>query len=428
MDLTYDAVIVGAGAAGLASASRLMKEGKKVLILEARARIGGRIFSLQRQGVKAPIELGAEFIHGHPPEVIGLVERLNLVFYRGCETQLYHKGNHVAPSSGFWETIAEVMSKLRRARGEDRSVEEAVRRLKMSRDRKNLFRHFIQGFHAADLGSLSRDGLLATEQSSSAAETYRTLSGFGQLLYAWYRDIDPHQRIVKLRNAVQRMEWSKGDVGVVSKDALGRTRQVRAKVGIVTVPLGILKGKGIEFHPPLPQVNTACESMAMGHVQKLVFVFHERFWEKLSNEDFGLIHLRDKRSYPTWWSQSPLRRPCFTAWQGGPEAEEMSRWTKRRRVGSALKTLSYITGHSVNRLEELMMNAYEYPWTTSRWSLGAYSYVLQVGLKKSQTLSARTKKPILFAGEATVSDETRATVQGAMRSGYRAAERALEFL
>jgi phytoene dehydrogenase-like protein len=62
-------VVIGAGVAGLAAAARLAASGRSVSILEARQRIGGRVYTLHEPTSHAPIELGAEFIHGKPPEV-----------------------------------------------------------------------------------------------------------------------------------------------------------------------------------------------------------------------------------------------------------------------------------------------------------------------------------------------------------------------
>jgi monoamine oxidase len=56
-------VILGAGMAGLAAARMLVDAGKKVVVLEARGRIGGRIWTDRTMG--APIDLGAAWIHGH---------------------------------------------------------------------------------------------------------------------------------------------------------------------------------------------------------------------------------------------------------------------------------------------------------------------------------------------------------------------------
>ncbi len=70
-----DVIVIGAGAAGLAAAAALSKAGRSVRILEARDRIGGRIWTRLEPGLAAPVELGAEFIHGDSPETHGLLRR-----------------------------------------------------------------------------------------------------------------------------------------------------------------------------------------------------------------------------------------------------------------------------------------------------------------------------------------------------------------
>jgi len=67
MKSAYDVVVIGAGAAGLAAAVRLTEAGRSVLVLEARGRIGGRIDTRHEPGLAAPVELGAEFVHGLAP-------------------------------------------------------------------------------------------------------------------------------------------------------------------------------------------------------------------------------------------------------------------------------------------------------------------------------------------------------------------------
>lgn len=66
-DRPLDIVIVGAGMAGLLAARALAEAGRNVTVLEAGSRIGGRILTF-REG-QAVMELGAEFVHGTPPEI-----------------------------------------------------------------------------------------------------------------------------------------------------------------------------------------------------------------------------------------------------------------------------------------------------------------------------------------------------------------------
>ena len=65
--MPYDALIVGAGAAGLAALRELHRAGLRAACVEALDRIGGCIYTVHNSGSAAAIELGAEFVHGRPP-------------------------------------------------------------------------------------------------------------------------------------------------------------------------------------------------------------------------------------------------------------------------------------------------------------------------------------------------------------------------
>jgi protoporphyrinogen oxidase len=67
-DPTASVLIVGAGAAGLAAAKELSDKKVKITVLEARDRIGGRIFTKRPAGITYPVDVGAEFVHGDAPE------------------------------------------------------------------------------------------------------------------------------------------------------------------------------------------------------------------------------------------------------------------------------------------------------------------------------------------------------------------------
>ena len=69
MQPEFDVVVIGAGAAGLSALRELTRAGLSVLCLEARDRIGGRIFTVHDPLSPIPIELGPEFVHGRPPEI-----------------------------------------------------------------------------------------------------------------------------------------------------------------------------------------------------------------------------------------------------------------------------------------------------------------------------------------------------------------------
>src|SRR3954469_11273017 len=90
---TYDVIVIGAGAAGLAAAARLATTPRSILLLEARDRIGGRRWTLREPGLAVPIELGAEFIHGASTATMRGIEQAGLAIAdAGTEHWFGHGG------------------------------------------------------------------------------------------------------------------------------------------------------------------------------------------------------------------------------------------------------------------------------------------------------------------------------------------------
>src|SRR5690606_22043770 len=89
---TPDVIVIGAGAAGLAAAAAFGEAGVRVLVLEARDRVGGRIHTLHVPDFPLPIELGAEFVHGRPEETAGIIERAGLAQYDVSDRHLRRTG------------------------------------------------------------------------------------------------------------------------------------------------------------------------------------------------------------------------------------------------------------------------------------------------------------------------------------------------
>src|SRR5258705_1670244 len=84
-----DVMIIGAGAAGLMAAKILSAKGINGLVLEGRARMGGRIDTITN-GFTFPVEAGAEFIHGNPETTLNLLREAGLHYTR-TEGEIYHR-------------------------------------------------------------------------------------------------------------------------------------------------------------------------------------------------------------------------------------------------------------------------------------------------------------------------------------------------
>src|SRR4030095_589974 len=110
---TSDVLVIGAGAAGLAAARELSTAARKVTVLEARGRLGGRVFTQRDQASSFPIELGAEFVHGKSPALWHLAERANLKLHETSERHWYFEDGKLSKSRDFWKQIEKLNDKMK---------------------------------------------------------------------------------------------------------------------------------------------------------------------------------------------------------------------------------------------------------------------------------------------------------------------------
>lgn len=159
----------------------------------------------------------------------------------------------------------------------------------------------------------------------------------------------------------------------------------------------------------------------MGHVQRIVFRFRERFWENLDDDPVSFLHAGPDTYFPTWWTQHPMRTPHLVGWQGGPKAEEIGHWREDEKITSALKTLSKLTGRSFTFLNSQVQSWHSHNWTEDPHTLGAYSYVAAGGMQAAKLFRRPIEDTLVFAGEAAAVGTERGTVHGAFDSGLNAA-------
>src|SRR5947209_2370090 len=109
MNNDCDVIVIGAGVAGLAAARDLAAGGKKVIVLEARDRIGGRIHTLHERDWPMPIELGAEFCHGRPTELWPMLQRSNIVTYQCAEDHWHLENQRLEHIEDFWPRLESLL-------------------------------------------------------------------------------------------------------------------------------------------------------------------------------------------------------------------------------------------------------------------------------------------------------------------------------
>jgi monoamine oxidase len=429
---SWDVVIIGAGVSGMAAAGELRKSGLSVLILEARDHVGGRAWTRHEPDLSAPIELGAEFIHGRVPETFDLLREVGKA---ALDTSGAHwtlrDGQLVRNTGDLFGAIQAALEQSNVLKEPDISFETWLSRSTqygLSPEAAAMAKTFVEGFDAADPARVSAH-FVAKEWGSGGmldSPQFRPLGGYSSVLAALAGALDRENIRLQLQTVVREVRWKRGAVEV---DAifLDQPFSVQATCAIVTLPLGVLQAPAeapgaVRFVPPLDDKRDALQGLVSGPVLKLSLRFRRAFWEELDGgryEDASFFHSAAS-VFPTFWTPLPLRAPLLTAWIAGPKAARLSASETPDIVRQALESLSTVFGGRPQSQFELEA-AYLHNWQTDPFARGAYSYIAVGGKDARHMLAAPFEDTLFFAGEATDTEDEAATVTGALQSGARAA-------
>lgn len=433
-----DVVVIGAGAAGLAAARCLDEQGIDVVVLEARERVGGRVFTLHDANTQVPM-LGAEFIHGSAPELDSLLAEAHLASVDIGGQRWAVTGSKLRPMNDFWEKLDKVMRRLDKKRRADRSFEEFLdskpggRGLALER---RLALQFVEGFHAADPARISERAL---SDGGSPGEDVRERR-IGRVVAGYDHIIDalaaPLGDRIRRSAIVTRIRWAPGNVSVETRHPDGRARPaITARAAIVAVPVGVLKAGpsetgAIEFDPELRAKREPLEHLAMASVVRIVLRLSERFWasdwfaKQSGREDLdtlAFLHTSDE-NFPIWWTAYPMRAPVITGWHGGPGAARLAQLASEEIETLAIESLGGQLGIAPRKMRAMVEGAWIHDWEHDPFARGVYSYQTVGGVDAPAALAKPLRSTLFFAGEATDVDGRTGTVHGAIATGRRAAE------
>lgn len=426
----FDTVIVGAGVAGLTAARLLHAAGRQVVVLEARDRIGGRTWTDRSPGFS--VDRGASWIHGLDGNPL-----TELVAAFGMETAEFtvgsfqaggrpianydeeHRELDAAATDAWLDDVAAADERLAAAveaseHGESYAdvVERALAGLGWDPERtervRAFHRHRTEEQCGADGDEVDAHGL---DEDAIDGDEVVFPGGYDALATALADGLD-----IRLGQPVTAVEWSAAGVRVTTASESFEAGRV-----VVTVPLGVLKARTIDFEPALPEaVSGAIDRVGMGTFDKVFLQFPERFWQD------GAYAIRqlgaESAPWHSWYDVSVVSgTPMLLTFAGGEWARRIEQMADDEIVASVLEGLrrNYDdavpepTGHWITR------------WGSDPYALGSYSYVARGASYDDHDVIATPVGDVLhLAGEATWGD-CPATVNGALLSGHRAAERIL---
>lgn len=416
-DFPVDVLVIGAGLAGLACARRLRQAGRRVLVLEARQRLGGRIWSEQRRG--CTIELGASWLHGvdNNPLRALVTQDLGLDLLPSDALGRVTIGRDGQRWSAARAELADdwLASVLRRAEQQGSADQPLTRWLPATLSSDQRFTLIADVVHelGAELNTIAADAPLGDGQELLGGDALLP-AGLSRVVAHLAQGVD-----IRLAQVVRQIHH--GPQGVRVTTASGE--QFQARTLCCTVPLGVLKADTIAFDPPLPAAKQrAIATLGMGLLDKLVLLFPQRFWE-------GSGWIRNDGPTAGLWSEwfdlTPLiQRPALMGFNAADTARSLARQSDQQVVSSALGQLRRCFPQAEIPAPIEMLRT---RWGEDPFALGSYSYPAVGVTPPMREALAQPWGPLVFAGEAA-SSAFPATLHGAYGSGLQAAQRLLQML
>jgi monoamine oxidase len=415
-----DVIVVGAGVAGLTVARDVTANGGRVLLLEARGRLGGRVMTLHTPD--GPVELGAEFVHGAVEEILGVAARAGLPLRETDRSAVPEPRGGSSPRPDFFSAIDALLAHV--SGGDDESFQHLASRADVDAATKARALGLVEGYHAADPAKISVQSLLdntAADERPGAERQFRFVRGYDGLVTALFEQAARELCTVQLGAVATAIAWRPGHA--VVRTAAGA--EFTASQVVVTVPLSVLKAGAIGFSPRLPGKEDALRRLEMGAAARVSLQFEHEAWagrDAFSHDGFLFT---GEPPFPVWWISHPAPRPVVTGWAGGRHALAVATLRETERVGAAVERLSAVLGVGASRLRAELRGGFCHDWLSDPFARGAYSYAGVGGRRAGAELAAPVDSTLFFAGEATQSDGRNATVHGAIASGQRAAKQVL---
>lgn len=419
-------IIIGAGAAGIGAAKYLISQGLKPMILEARMRIGGRCFTQSLQGFN--VDLGASWVHSYgdsnlirqwirannyplQKEQEGLEykyfdEKNGEVLLTVLRTQqkylsyLFYSSSEKAKNNenmSLFDSLSEEFIKIQKTQGE---LENRVLKRML-----NQTEHFY-GASLEELSALYYEYTGFGEYGGDATPR----DGYGKLIEKMAEKIN-----VVLGEEVEEVHYSEKNVKIFTKNK----KNYEANFAIVTVPLGILKAKKINFFPELPKSKQeAISKLGFGVMNKIILKFKKNFWgEKVCK--FSICS-EEKGKFPWFYSFSNEINVlcCFVT---DNFAKKMEKLTDEEIIFEILHFLRISLKTKDIELEDYVITR----WGQDPFSMGSYSFFAAGSNPEDcEKLSENILKTVYFAGEACYKNNI-GVCHGAYATGEEASKRLL---
>lgn len=413
-------VIIGAGFAGLAAAYKLQNAGWDITILEARDRIGGRVFSHRMPQNKDLIcELGAEWVGESHERIKALCYDFKISLQRHqFEDYLLQDGRVSRPGAwGFSEQAKQAFEKakadyekltaLQERKLDDLDWWTYLEKIGFSEDDLRLRDLMDSTDFGESIRHVSAYGAMAeyAESSPKNEMDYKMTGGNSRLTEEFVTRIGLEN--IKLNTLVEEVNQVKGVVTVKTATEIYKTDAV-----ICTAPTNSLLK--IKFNPPLPSAQReAAEQLIYSRICKNSVLYEKRFWK---DENFSMVSDVTSHFYFHSTQNQKGTQGILTAYAIGEKADVLASQSETRRMQKITNDLVDFEKDA----PQLAKGIASYAWQRDKYTDGAYALY-----KPGQWFGIRPvlQKPhlkVLFAGEHLA--DWQGFMEGAIETGEAAAE------
>jgi monoamine oxidase len=416
-------LVVGGGGGGLWAARELARTGRRVTLLEARERCGGRIHALPPGEFGYAAEGGAEFVHGDAPVTRALLREAGLSLQPMGGAHWSGRGGALTqdetspPHAGrLYQALAAVTTDMPFSE----FLEKHFGGAEYEQLRHSITRR-VEGYDAADPHRVSTLALRDEWLGQTRHDQGRVAEGYGAMIDFLAAECLRHGVTLRLGAAVAAVESAPGG-GIVARIRDGTL--VAAGAAILAVPPPLLHE--IALPAPARAKAAATADIGFGNVVKLLLRFARPWWAHHGGQDLSdLGFLFSAAAVPTWWTQYPARHPVLTGWYAGPKADKVAALDEGDLVAMGLASLAEIFGLARERLATELVAARALNWGADPFARGAYSYATP----KTRAAQAMLQRPdgsgIFFSGEALYTGPDMGTVEAALASGKATARAVL---
>ncbi len=417
-------LVIGAGISGLAAAKNLSDQGYQVTVLEARDRIGGRVWT-SHVWDDIPVDLGASWIHGTSGNPLtDLADQVGAA--RSTTTNynnsvVYDTAGELLGSNSSQEMnelFEQITAIVENDSEEDQTLADVIQASSLwqsldSRQQQlvlHLINTTIEHEFSGSYKELSAYNLDDAEGYSGGDVIFP--NGYGQLTDFLASGLD-----IRLNQIVQRISYSAQGVVVSSNQG-----EFSADRVVITLPIGVLKAGQVIFEPELPQVKQqAISSMGSGLLNKLFLRFPYTFWE---NDKEIINWVSEEHGRWNEWLNVAfyVDKSVLLGFNAADYARKTESWSDEEIVEDAMAVLRTIYGSDIPQPEGWQLTR----WSQDPYALGSYSFNgvfddVPASIESRRALAQSIDQRLFFAGEAT-SEDFPSTVHGAYQSGLLAAE------